>query len=198
MFQWPRVRCSGSWENSEICSLCGIHGAQGSFREGLRADADGDGVGEYGTFGELSGAVSARGGPSPPITPLLTGIFRRVAADGTVTRSRYRFRISFFARGGVPVDELPGGGFPAGIVPPDDAERWWICYAWPLVRDDAAQRTFVVTPDGSIFANDSGRYDEANPPHPAAALAGFHDDGSPLPLAHGVRAVDGCAWVQIH
>lgn len=60
----------GHNETAAISTLRNLHSAQEQFREACRVDEDGDGVGEYGTFLELSGAATLRGYAASPEKPI--------------------------------------------------------------------------------------------------------------------------------
>ncbi len=49
-------------ETAAIATLRNIISAQAQFQSTARADVNNNGVGEYGSFGELSGSVGVRGG----------------------------------------------------------------------------------------------------------------------------------------
>ena len=69
-------------ETAAIATLRNIISAQAQFQSTARADDNNNGVGEYGSFGELSGGVGVRGGNvlKPPV---LSTAFRTVLKIGT-------------------------------------------------------------------------------------------------------------------
>jgi hypothetical protein len=93
-------------EIAAIATLRNITSAQAQFQACAKADANQNGTGEYGTFGELSGAVEVRGGAklNPPV---LSTIFRKVDG-GIVTRSGYHYRIFLCDAQGNAVGEEKG------------------------------------------------------------------------------------------
>ncbi|MHC4491714.1 MAG: prepilin-type N-terminal cleavage/methylation domain-containing protein, partial [Planctomycetota bacterium] len=75
-------------ETAAIATLRNIISAQAQFQTTARADENNNGVGEYGTFAEMSGALGVRAGAvlNPPV---LSTAFRAVNANGQVSRSGY-------------------------------------------------------------------------------------------------------------
>lgn len=80
-------------------------------------DLDGDGVGEFGTFGEMTAAAGLRAGPSgetrraPLSSPVLSPALANVDGQGIVTKSGYAFRIFLPGKEGEPVREGRGHGW---------------------------------------------------------------------------------------
>ncbi|MHC4449202.1 MAG: hypothetical protein ACYS0E_03520 [Planctomycetota bacterium] len=113
-------------EIAAIATLRNITSAQAQFQACAKADANQNGTGEYGTFGELSGAVEVRGGAklNPPV---LSTIFRKVDG-GIVTRSGYHYRIFLCDAQGNAVGEEKG----TKGVDAAKAETTWCAYAWPV------------------------------------------------------------------
>ncbi len=91
--------CRDGNATAAIATLRNLASCQEQFRAAGRADIDGDGVGEYGTFGELTGtdgvradaAAANRGDPLTP--PILSPALAAVSEQGIVTKSGYAFRI---------------------------------------------------------------------------------------------------------
>ncbi|MHC4849651.1 MAG: hypothetical protein ACYTEG_14515, partial [Planctomycetota bacterium] len=113
-------------ETAAIATLRNITSAQAQFQACAKADANSNGTGEYGTFGELSGAVEVRGGAklNPPV---LSTVFRKVDG-GVVTRSGYHFKIYLCDAQGNAVGEEKG----TKGVDAAKAETTWCAYAWPV------------------------------------------------------------------
>jgi len=181
-------------EAMAVATLRNLTAAQAQFQATGRADVDADGVGEYGFFGELSGAAGVRGGPvlNPPV---LSSAFRRVE-HGTVTRGGYRFRLYLCG---------PKGGGVVEPAKPDEldtqrAETLWCCYAWPVEHGRTGTRTFFVPQFGDILATDAKKYSGANGPSASAAFRPGPDgpkdkmDGA---TANGTKGNDGETWKQV-
>jgi hypothetical protein len=166
-------------ETSAICMLRNLCSAQHEFRERALADADGDGKGEYGLFGELSGECFVRGTKEQLDPPLLSGAFRAVDERGVIRRSGYCFRIFLPGKDGAHVTErttaqrsvvvqrpedrrpgCPGCGSRqvaqaevavTGPIETDAAEQGWYAYAWPIHAGGTETRSFYVDQDGDIY-----------------------------------------------
>lgn len=151
--------------NAAIATLRNIISAQSQFQTTARADENNNGVGEHGSFGELSGEIGVRDGDflNPPV---LSTAFRRVV-HGYVVRSGYRFRLYLPGANGAPVCERDRGGFGAGKTNPELAEALWCVYAWPVEGDEP---TFFTNQEGYILTT-SGYVGEREPP----AFAAFKD-----------------------
>jgi len=142
-------------------------------------DLDGDGIGEFGTFGEMTGNDGQRADPSgslrraPVLPPELSSSLSSVDERGIVTKSGYCFRIWLpgagsgavhegkakpWARGGRPAEPGEGGaastrpGSPfSGPVDIDGSESRWCAYAWPLARGISGNRAFFTDQSGDIW-----------------------------------------------
>jgi hypothetical protein len=127
-------------------------------------DVDGDGVGEYGTFGEMTGADGPRTSPdgstraarlgNPVLSPALAG----VDASGIVTKSGYAFRIFLPGEQGA-VHEGSALGYSAarlsGPVATNQAEWRWCAYAWPVVYGNSGNRAFLVDANGDVWQSEN-------------------------------------------
>lgn len=154
------------YEFGAVVTLRNLVSAQTQFQMTGRSDEDHDGIGEHGTFAELSGAVGVRGGAV--LEPAVLGEdFQRVNERGEVVRGGYVFAIYLPGPGGAGVREAPG---PPPRVDPELAERYWCCYAWPFHRGRTGVRTFFVNQDGDILATEDPGYDGPGfgPPYHAA------------------------------
>jgi len=175
-----------------IATLRNIISAQSQFQSTARADEDGNGVGEYGSFGEMSGAVGVRDG-EPLNPPVLSRAFKKVE-HGYVERSGYRYRMYLPQGGGRPVPERDRGGFSAGEVDPPLAETCWCCYAWPVDGDGP---TFFTNEAGDVLATDGGFYfgDREPPPYAAFRDASGLGAATVIDLPEDARiGADGRTW----
>lgn len=166
-----------------IATLRNLVSAQAQFQASGIADQSRDGVGEYGTFAELSAAVSVRGGPvlDPPV---LSRRFRQVV-DGCHERSGYRFRIYLPRKGGGWIAEHEQGDVDAEL-----AETVWSCYAWPV---NGKGPTFFTNQWGDIVECTEAGYSGDRPPAPDAAL----DPQREFAPALDTRGTDGALWRAI-
>jgi hypothetical protein len=228
IWAWASMRPPGlahGNDTSAWASLRNICSSEREFRRGAHVDMDGDGVGEFGTLAELSGAVPLPDGHvlNPPV---LSGAFRSVDLDGSVPRSGYRIRVFLPAESGDGVRE-PGFALPpahprakgephcspsAPVGPPSPrragrdrvtdrvdparASTKWCAYAWPVEYERTGRLTFVIDQDGNELRTDDPRYSGDNGPLPGAAFAGGGALSIVGDLARGVRAQDGNLWTE--
>ena len=203
-------------ESAAISTLRSISSAQAQLQSSGAIDTDNDGGGEYGFFGELSGADFLResNGAAPPAPQLsndlldpamLSAAFGNVVGS-VVTRSGYIFQMHLptTAVGAtVPaVPEAPGGGMGAA-TDPDNCEILWCCYAWPLDANRTGNRVFMINQDGDLFSyNNRGAviYDGVGaPPAYDAAYLVATDIGSAIANAGaGQVGVNGESWTVVN
>jgi len=180
-------------ETASVATLRNIISAQAQFQTTARADENNNGVGEYGSFGEMSGAIGVRGG-SVLNPPVLSTAFRTVN-NSRVTRSGYNFQIYVPDNAGAGVAEQATGGYAAGDVDPDLAETTWCCYSWPVSYGNTGNRSFFVNQGGDIVATEDSTYTAATGPSFEAAFRGA---GSTITgqVATGTSGRDGNFWKQ--
>ena len=203
-------------ESAAISTLRSLSSAQAQLQSAGAIDTDADGGGEYGYFGELSGAqpvrVSAGGVPAAGVvgtdelTPaVMSAAFGAVNATSQVTRSGYIFQIFLPAAtvGGATagIAEDAGGGKLAGPFPDsDNGEVLWCCYAWPMQAAQTGNRAFFVNQEGDLLqtANrGAGAFNGvAGGPAFDAVYSVALDMGSPLGI-NGVASNDGNTWVPV-
>ena len=182
-----------------LAILRNISGAQKRFQALAAADRDRDGRGEFGTFLELSGKAALPGGKLALDPPLLSGAFRRPLADGRVSRSGYFFRIYLATNTGTGFcaddDRLGDNSLSTGAAA---GERYWCCYAWPVIQGESGEATFFVNQQGDILATDHPGYGGDDGPAPGAAFL----DGGPQRIvgrtAAGGAGQDGNHWRKVN
>lgn len=182
-------------ESNEVCAIStlrSISSAQAQFQASGLADENRDGTGEYGGFVELAAGGPVRGHDTPLPIPVLSGAFRRIDADGQVTRSGYLFRAWLPGKDGAFVGETQSG-FAAGLADPVAASRRWRCFAWPTRYDHAGLRTFAVDDSGDIFGTEDERWSGAGAGPSVESL-----DGRPNVAATTWTSPDGHVWKQIN
>lgn len=143
-------------ESAAIATLKNISSGQSQCQASGVIDVNGNGQGEYGFFGELSGRVPVRNntGATQTITPpVLSTAFGNIA-NAQVSRSGYLFQMYLPDVNGVGQPEDATGGDPDNgqTVDPGQAETLWCCYAWPQVQGNSGKRTFFVNQSGDILA----------------------------------------------
>lgn len=183
-------------EGSAIASLRTIANTQVQCINRTFIDADSDGRGEYGFFGELSGAVPARNNPGAPmVPPLLAGSFKAVNNPGVITRSAYYFMVYLPDVNGQGLGETPAN---YAQVDADLAEDTWCAYAWPADLNGPGQ-VFFINQTGEIFRSDNSVQNyggAANIPAPDAAFSVAGSiRGRVIP---GQAGVDGGIWKVVN
>ncbi|HEX5135948.1 MAG TPA: DUF2950 family protein [Planctomycetota bacterium] len=182
-------------ETAAIATLRNIISAQSQFQTTARADQNNNGVGEYGTFAEMSGAIGVRGAAilNPPV---LSTAFRAVNANGEVSRSGYLFAMYLPDGVGGGLAEVAGGGADAN-VDADLAESIWCTYAWPANYGNSGNRTFFVNQGGDVVTADDRNYSGSGngPPSNAAFAPGGGTTITGI-AATGMTGRDGNFWRQ--
>jgi hypothetical protein len=183
-------------ETAAIATLRNIVTAQAQFQASAKADEDQDGNGEYGGFLELSGGAAGRM-IAPLVPPVLSGAFRVLGENGTVTRSGYCFRIFLPGPGGAGVGEPPTGYAKGGGVDAESAEVAWCCYAWPIEPGVSGKRSFFTSQEGDVLATEAAAY--AGTGHGPAADAAFHSRGKVTGrVAVEAKGSDGNVWRPVN
>jgi hypothetical protein len=190
-------------ESNALATLKELVISQEKFRTGLKIDEDQDGVGEYGSIGELAGVCWLMrhwvGVGWPQWPPLLPLAFQTIDADGFATSSGYHFVIFLPNNAVAPVGlkDVPFGGA-APQVDPNNCEKRWCAYAWPVNLGVGATTALFVNQSGVILRTkmDACQYNGATAaPHYSAAFAAT---GMQSPLAiPPVSGVDGNTWSPV-
>lgn len=165
----PRMTAAraASQESSAIAMLRSLSSAQAQLLSSNAIDTDANGAGEYGSFGELSGAqplrVSAGGAPAAGtpgvdelVPPAMSTQFSQVDANSVVAHSGYVFKIYLPGAGLAPlgVPENPGGGFPAGPFPDSiNGQYFWCAYAWPFDAGRTGRRCFFMSEQSEVLSS---------------------------------------------
>jgi prepilin-type N-terminal cleavage/methylation domain-containing protein len=204
-------------ESAAIAALRSLSSAQAQIQSSGAIDTDADGGGEFGAFGELSGAqpmrVSNAGVPAAgaagidELNPsVLSQAFGNVDANSVVTRSGYVFKIYLPTAGQNPggIAEEAGGGFVAGPFPdPDNGEVLWGAYALPLDAGTTGNRCFFINQEGDLLSTPNRGAggvavytSTAAAAHPAFNAAYTGADMA-TDMAVGVAGQDGNTWVLV-
>jgi hypothetical protein len=192
-------------EVAAITTLRNLCSAQAQVQASGKIDVDSDGIGEYGTFLEMTGAVgvrksadgASRGTPMTP--PILSPALAGVDPNGVVTKSGYCFRIFLptegppagFAHETGPADKAALQG---GKVATNFAETTWCAYAWPEKHAETGNRVFFISQAGDVMqsSNDVSKWD-GSAKVPAGSSA-FKGAGITSPIAVGTLGNDGDVW----
>jgi hypothetical protein len=185
-------------ETAALATVRQIVQSQMVFQNRKEADLNGNGTGEFGTFGELSGNVAVRaanGGTRFMDPSAINPSFRAISPLGEMLRNGYYYRLYLPGPAGEGMLELPGGGADAGVSA-ELAESTWCVYAWPQRYGVTGRSTYFVCQGGDIVSTDDARYSGPGAPLPAGAA--FAEPG-PAGNINGVVAVnepgrDGNTW----
>lgn len=185
-------------EGSAVGTIRQILQSQVQFAARKEADLNGNGTGEFGTFGEMSGnvAVRAANGGTRFLEPAVVNrSFRAISPVGEMLREGYYFRIYLPGSIGEGLIEQPGGGADPG-VDADRAETTWCVYAWPANYGSTGRRTFFANQLGDILFTDDSSYTGPGAPIPPGAAfvppgPGGNIDGS---LAVNRQGRDDNLW----
>ena len=178
-----------------VATLRNSTSAQAQVQASGRIDSDADGVGEYGGFKELSGAVAGRMA-SALVPPVLSGAFRKLNEFGEVERSGYLYRMYLPGPRGEGIGEPEAGFDETSGIDTNLAETTWCLYAWPADPNAKGQVTIFMNQMGDTLATQDDRY--AGPgkgPEPDAAFRSRGAiTGAP---AVGSEGQDGNVWRMI-
>src|ERR1043166_8699659 len=140
-------------ESAAIATLKNISSAQAQCQASGAIDVNNNGAGEYGYFGELSGAILIRGATQKITPPVLSTAFGNVQTS-VVTRSGYIFKMWLPSSASVGVAEDATGGKAApAAVDATKCEVLWACYAWPSAYGNSGKRVFFVNQAGDVLAS---------------------------------------------
>ncbi|MCI0587590.1 MAG: prepilin-type N-terminal cleavage/methylation domain-containing protein [Planctomycetes bacterium] len=162
-------------ETAAIATLRNLLAAQAQVQAASQIDFDGDGAGEFGTFGELSGSDPVRGTVSVMIPPTLSAVFS-IIQGSRVTKSGYLYQVWLPDTAGAGVAEDPTGGLAApASVDANLCEVIWCAYAWPISRTVSGNRAFFINQSAVLLqcSNNVAQYSGtgAPPAFDAAFLA---------------------------
>lgn len=208
-------------ESAAISTLRNLTSCQAMIQVSGKIDCDNDGIGEFGTFLELTGTVPVRksyttgsgsfeswsdfsrtGSPVSPaiMSPSLAG----VDENGVVVKHGYCFRIflpdnaspSGFTSEKGPADKasLAGG---TGRVSVDLSEQIWCAYAWPVEKGVTGSRVFFVNQAGDVIqsANEVAKWSgPTRGPDGKSAFRATSAGGITGRIAIGVAGADGDVW----
>jgi hypothetical protein len=185
-------------ESAAIATLKNISSGQAQCQACGVIDENQNGIGEYGTFAEMSGRAMVRGGKVKIQPPVLSVAFGDVE-HGVVVRSGYCFRVWLPGKDGAPVGESEAGGLPAPAIDAKAAETLWCVYAWPAEAGRTGQRAFFLDQSGNVHGclNTDGRYSGSKAPAPDAVREPGSNGTLAAPAATNATGIDGQTWVII-
>ncbi len=190
-------------ESAAIATLKNISSGQSQCQASGVVDANSNGQGEYGFFGELSGRTLIRGSTQSIVPPVLSAAFGNVAA-ARVSRSGYIFQMFLPDSAGLGIAEDADGGDVGNdnTVDAGQAEVLWCCYAWPATAGNSGNRTFFINQTGDVLATNGAavKYSNSVPTVPTYDVA-FSGAISTTSMGVGVAAntlgKDGNTWVVV-
>jgi prepilin-type N-terminal cleavage/methylation domain-containing protein len=193
-------------EASAIVALRDIATAQERFKAAKYVDVNGDGVGEYGLFRELSGAVGVRTNADAATvggkldSPLLPPGFRRFNRNSEVRRAGYLFNMFLPSVVGIGTPEVSVGPL-AGALDSKLAATYWCCYARPQKRGVTGDRTFFINQTGDIVSTDAHGWEAKYGFVASNAGAAFASGGNLVEIsgavAVGTVGRDGNLWQAV-
>jgi len=203
-------------ESAAVATLKNISSSQAQCQASGVIDVNLNGAGEYGFFGELSGALGVRttsGAQSTTVRispPVLSGAFGQVTSvtfaagtpstGGAVLRSGYYFAMFLpTSTSGFMPESTTGGASTTYNPDPAQSEVLWACYAWPVSRGNSGKRCFFVNQSGDVLASTNvattAQYNgTVRGPHPNAAYIGTTMAST---LATNATASNGERWIPV-
>jgi len=188
-------------EHSAIAFLKNLSSSQAQVQAIGAIDANGDGAGEYGFLGEMTGEVNLPGSEEPLSPPVLGRNRLRHIGDGVFAMHGYLIRIY-----------LPGAKTPAiwehshpasnsrSLVDPDLSARIWWCVAWPAWHGISGRRMFVVNQAGDVLSsgNHVKRYSGmGNMPATGFSSPPEVDESKPWTSTVNEYSRDGSRWTVV-
>jgi prepilin-type N-terminal cleavage/methylation domain-containing protein len=191
-------------ETAGIATLRNLASCQAQIQTSGKIDVDNDGIGEYGTFLEMTGTAqvrkatdwSTKGTQVAPaiLSPALAG----VDANGFVTKSGYAFMIFLpdDATQALFVHEKSGpalaGG--SGKIGTDMAETTWCSYAQPVARGNSGNRRFFVNQSGDVMQSANEVAKAQGTTTVINGNSAFRGTGITSQTAVGTAGNDGDVW----
>jgi prepilin-type N-terminal cleavage/methylation domain-containing protein len=205
-------------EVAAIATLRNLASCQAQIQTSGKIDCDNDGIGEYGSFIEMTGTAGVRkgftaGAPAssdfttqgtqvnPPIlSPALAG----VSAVGFVTKAGYCFMIflpdstagaALFCHeqvatpGAVPT--LAGGTGKIGV---DLSETTWCAYAQPVARTNSGNRRFFVSQAGDVMQSSNEKAKKDGVTTAIVGNSAYLGTGITSQIAVGTAGGDTDVW----
>jgi prepilin-type N-terminal cleavage/methylation domain-containing protein len=189
-------------ESAAVATLKNISSAQAQCQASGVIDVNGNGGGEYGFFGELSGATLVRNSATTRISPpVLSTAFGNVGVPiaSTVQRSGYVFQMYLPDNTGAGVSEDATGGDPDNGqgVDPGMAEVLWCCYAWPASRGNSGNSAYFINQAGDVLTcrNDTAGYNGSTTmPLPTHAFSTATSGTLGSAVAANTLGINGERW----
>ena len=199
-------------ETAAIATLRNLASCQAQVQTSGKIDCDNDGIGEYGTFLEMTGTVGVRKGftAGTPSTsdfttkgtqvnpPILSAALANVDALGFVTKSGYAFMIFLpdaAAPSGFSHETGPAASVAvSAVLGVDMSETTWCAYGQPVARGNSGNRRFFVNQAGDVMQSAN---EVAKAQGVTAAIVGasaFRGAAITSQVAVGTAGQDGDVW----
>jgi hypothetical protein len=211
-------------ETAAIATLRNLAACQAALQSIGKVDGDGDGIGEYGTFLELTGSVGTRKGLAAPkgkkgdpdftllgstfkklgtvVSPaIMSPALANVDKGGFVTKVGYAFTI-FLPDTAIPAGFVHETGPAAevglaggtGSVGIDLSETTWCAYAQPVVRGETGNRRFFVNQAGDVMQSSNDVRKAQGVTEAIQGNSAFTGAGITSRVAVGTVGKDGDVW----
>jgi prepilin-type N-terminal cleavage/methylation domain-containing protein len=182
-------------ERVAIATLRHIASVQQQFRALNCLDENFDGISEFGSIDELTGAAPLRGLGETLTPAMITGSLNGLGASGFHEASGYYFALYLPDVGGTGINLAAT----PGAVDAAQAGLYWTCIAWPARRGGTGRATFFVNQQGQILQSTAATYSGTDSVPPAgAALLGASDSRIDVAtLATGAAGSDGNLWTAV-
>ena len=188
----PRTTDPVRNSKSTLYLLRSLIQAQVMLQKSGAIDSNNNGVGEYGTFGELAGAVPLRGEDTALDPPILTRSCGKIQG-GILVWSGYFLRLYLPDKNGRPLGEKDTGGTPT-CVAAERAEKAWCVLAWPR-STLSGTLSYYVDHRGLIYQSRFLYRGKKKAPRPEDLLGKKGDLTSGI-LITG-QAADGSRWTPV-
>jgi prepilin-type N-terminal cleavage/methylation domain-containing protein len=205
-------------ETAAIATLRNLASCQAQIQTSGKIDCDKDGIGEYGTFMEMTGSVGVRAGftAGTPGTgdftaqgtkvnpPILSPSLARVDVNGFVSKSGYAFMI-FLPDGTAAAagfthesntNATPGSYTPTFVAPVgvDMSETTWCAYGQPMNYANSGNRRFFVNQAGDVMQSANETLKAAGVQTSINGNSAFLGNNITSPVAVGTAGMDNEVW----
>jgi prepilin-type N-terminal cleavage/methylation domain-containing protein len=209
--QLLRSRISSN-ETAAIGTLTTLRTVQAQFQQAIVVDQNGNGIGEYGLFQELSGQEVCRASTHAR-TPgeFISQELGAVDANGITSKAGYHYLIYLPTDGNGPAKSEGDIDLAASVsADADEQEVRWCCYAWPVSRLETGNRCFVVNQTGTVYQSQNDADGQlytgtGTVPAPEAAFIAVAGNppitnlGGRFPrMGSGETGADGGTWVPVN
>ncbi|MBL8859596.1 MAG: hypothetical protein JNL28_13900 [Planctomycetes bacterium] len=174
----------GANEQAAIETLRAMAAAESAFRDRVLLDQDADGLGEFGTLAELTGAADLRNGTAALTVPLLDASLKP-DQHGLASSSGYLFKIELSNRLTRRIDF---------------DEKEFCLHAWPIGFGATGQRAFALDAQGTLLATDNTGADQnysGRERKPAPDAAKRLTNSKPRVGEANARSIDGGSWLEL-